>query len=169
MERSRPRHTCRRCEWQEAVGGDDLAMHLHNAHGVGWAEANDEQRPIEKSWELARLVRGRHRMRDWTLDTFPADDIAGRGALSAIRRWIAEADAWTPRVYMDGPPGTGKTGLAFSACREWIENDPSGGGVTEVEFVNVRALLAEQRAQLSRGETTSALSVRPTGRASRSP
>jgi IstB-like ATP binding protein len=120
---------------------------------------SDEANAITGDWfkrmQHTKLRDGRRRMWDWTLDTFPAGDLAGRRALTAARTWLVGDRPWgsSPRVYVYGAPGTGKTGLAYAMARQWIDtagvsNDLSG----EIEFENVRALLAEQRAGFARGE-----------------
>jgi DNA replication protein DnaC len=102
---------------------------------------------------LWRLTWGRSRMSDWTLDTFPADDVAGRRALNTARTWLRNwyepgAPMPQPRVLIYGPPGTGKTGLAFAIARHWIEDNG------DIHFENVRALLAAQRASFTRERET---------------
>ena len=87
------------------------------------------------------------RAKDWTLDTFPADDVAGRRALKAARHWIEDGGIMQhPRLFIHGPPGTGKTGLAYSIARKWV----SYGGHRGAEFENVRALLERQKAPVRR-------------------
>ena len=94
-------------------------------------------------------------MRDWTLDTFLASDVVGRRALNAVRQWAEEWEGEHPsRVFIYGAVGSGKTGLALGMCREWLEVAvPQGAEADILEFHNVRAHLAEQRARLSRGES----------------
>jgi DNA replication protein DnaC len=53
-------------------------------------------------------------------------------------------------LYIWGPVGSGKSGLAYSIARESIERYPASA--QDVHFVNVRAWLAEGRARLSAGE-----------------
>jgi hypothetical protein len=96
-------------------------------------------------------------MWEWTLDTFPAEDVAGRRALKAARKWLfldgTEYRDWD-WVYIHGPVGTGKTGLAFSMVEPWLRNYIEvGNGWPNVEFHNVRALLEEQRERFTRGES----------------
>jgi DNA replication protein DnaC len=77
------------------------------------------------------------RMRGWSRDTLPAtvDPLA-----------VADAAMWTERLrageranlYMHGPVGTGKTGVAWCIGRALIERD----GMT-VRFVNFRELLQD--------------------------
>jgi DNA replication protein DnaC len=94
------------------------------------------------------------RARDWTFDTFPTEDVAGRRALKIVRRWVAEPDHYN--LWIDGPVGVGKTGLAVSIYREFDRMLKVGGPdcwCDRVEFANVRRLLADARACLSRGES----------------
>jgi DNA replication protein DnaC len=96
---------------------------------------------------LSKLADGRDRMAEWSFDTFPADDVAGRRALNAAREWMEGTDSG---LYIWGPVGTGKTGLAYSVARDFIERYPYPA--QDVHFINLRAWLAEGRARLSAGE-----------------
>jgi DNA replication protein DnaC len=94
--------------------------------------------------------QGPARAKDWTLDTFPADDVAGRRALKGARQWIQEwatgDEQFHPRLYIHGKPGGGKTGLAYGIAREYL----SLYGFGNVEFENMRALFEAQRDRMSR-------------------
>jgi DNA replication protein DnaC len=122
-----------------------LAEHLEVDHGMSADDARAFLRERRTKRALGELAYGRERMRDWSFETFPAEDVAGRRALNAARGW-SESDSST--LYIHGPVGTGKTGLAYSIARAEIEKWPE----SIVHFLNVRAWLAEQRAGLSRGE-----------------
>jgi DNA replication protein DnaC len=125
-----------------------LDAHLAAEHNVTRAELHEQKRREFEREQLFNLIHRRERMRSWTLDTFPADDVAGRRALAAARTWLATGEQ--PRIYVYGPPGTGKTGLAFAMARYWIES------ISErVLFENVRALLAAQRAGFAHTDSTS--------------
>lgn len=136
------------CCRSSAVEYDDLYDHLtRGPHSLGMKEAfaiTDRER---HRIQIAKLSSGRDRMSHWTLATYPASDFEGRRALNAGRDWLAGSSS-SRRLYIDGPPGVGKTGLAYGLAREWIENPDA----SEIEFENVRALLEEQRARFSRGE-----------------
>lgn len=105
--------------------------------------------------QLGALLFAGHKMREWSLATFPADDDAGRKALDAVEPWLwahtyhrllngqlvrinekhPEPDidhddhpVWRwlnsdhgPNLYLWGPVGTGKSGLAFSLLRARLE------------------------------------------------
>jgi DNA replication protein DnaC len=132
-------------------------QHLLGEHAFTVEQLREAARPVHEQMRRDRLrdrlwtlKYGRTRMSDWTLDTFPADDVAGRRALEAARDWLRDwFDLNQPRLFVHGPPGTGKTGLAYGMARQWIEEDG------EVVFENVRALLAAQRASFTRGERKS--------------
>ena len=138
--------------------------------------------------QKAKLMDGGHaRMWRWTIATFPADDAAGRAALTAAEPWLwahtghrlrdgqlvkisdqnpdPEIDRddhpiwkWfhgdeTPNLYVYGPVGVGKTGLAWSLFRARVElifdwedadEDPA--------FVNVVELLDKAKAAMKDGD-----------------
>jgi DNA replication protein DnaC len=143
----------------------DLERHLRQKHNLDGGEASDIANRVEKDeWRIRNIIRlqvGRDRMYGWTLDTFPAADVAGRRALKAVREWNELDEKWTPRVFLYGAPGTGKTGLAYAMCWRWIHLDlefPEWGedvqDYKEIVFCNMRQYLAEQQARMSRGEGT---------------
>jgi DNA replication protein DnaC len=119
--------------------------HLGTVHGWTAEAINEHERCRTRDERLRRLAYGRSRMSGWTLDTFPHDDLAGRRALNAARAWLDQVAQ--PRVYIYGPTGTGKSGLALGMARHWIEDFGD-----EAVFANVRALLAEQRASFVKAE-----------------
>jgi DNA replication protein DnaC len=123
----------------------ELLEHLEVDHAMSPDEAREYVRDRTRRRKLVELAYGRERMTDWSFDTFPASDVAGRRALNLARQWL-DCDACTLLIH--GPVGTGKTGLAYSLARHLIEEYPD----EEAHFVNVRAWLAGQRAQLSAGE-----------------
>lgn len=131
--------------WAKDTGGKWL-RHLMQRHDFAYDEAYALAFRHEVARELEALYDGRPRMRDWTLDSFPAVDLAGRRALRAARDWYEHSDG---PLYLYGPPGSGKTGLAISLARQCIE----GSGEARVVFENVRALLERQRERFARGES----------------
>jgi DNA replication protein DnaC len=145
---------------------DLLHRHLVQAHDLDrdWVVSNAAEADAWRRRNIARLQSGRERMRGWTLDTFPAADVAGRRALRDVRDWFEDPDKWTRRVFVYGPPGTGKTGLVYGLCWRWLHLDlefPEWGGAVHdfgalggLLFCNMRQYLAEQQARLSRGERT---------------
>jgi DNA replication protein DnaC len=94
-------------------------------------------------------------MWDWTLRSFTAHDVAGRRALNAARDLLAGT---THSLYLHGPTGGGKTGLAYGTSSAWLAfelayEDDDRGWFPRVDFVNLRTLLAEQKARFARGES----------------
>jgi DNA replication protein DnaC len=145
---------------------DELYRHLQREHGLDSDRARDVTHAYDKrrhrQENVSRLRSGRRRMHDFTLDSFPADDVAGRRARKQVRQWFEDEEAFTSRVYVYGPPGTGKTGLIYAACWRWIHLDiefPEWGADFQdfrtLHFWNVRDLLAEERRRMSRGDPTS--------------
>ncbi len=90
-----------------------------------------------KLQRLEDFIGSSNRMRYWSLDTFPADDPAGKAAKAAAQEWIGD---WDRNLFLFGPVGSGKTGLAFAAARCIAEK-----GWEDVRFCNVRQVLAELR------------------------
>jgi DNA replication protein DnaC len=140
---------------------DELHRHLRTVHNLDedWRVSDDVALSERRRRETARLQHGRDRMRGWTLDSFPAADVAGRRALRAVRDWFEDAETWARRIFIYGPPGTGKTGLAYALCWRWLHLDLEDPDVclfdlTPVLFCNMRRYLAEQQARMSRGEGT---------------
>ncbi len=101
------------------------------------AEHHAEARGEAKRRRLEDFIGSNDRMRYWSFDTFPADDPAGAAAKTAAQEWVAE---WEGNLFLFGPVGSGKTGLAFSAAREIVKS-----GWEDVRFCNVRQVLAELR------------------------
>jgi DNA replication protein DnaC len=91
---------------------------------------------------IANLVRPIRRMSQWTFATFPADDVPGRRALKAAAAYLDELGEWEPWLFVFGGVGSGKTGLALSCLRAYIEGRH---GWDDVGFCNVRQLLAQTR------------------------
>jgi DNA replication protein DnaC len=113
----------------------------------------EERRAFLRKWKAGELeklrLQGPRRAQDWTLDSFPAADVEGRRALKAARQWIEGGGILRhPRLYVHGPPGGGKTGLAYGVARAWI----SDGRFRRIEFENVRVLLERQRGRFARGK-----------------
>jgi DNA replication protein DnaC len=91
---------------------------------------------------LSDLLDPLPRMRAWTLATFPAADAVGAAALARARRWLEEdLGEWDAWLYVFGRVGSGKTSLALSCLRAFVEAHP----FDEVAFCNVRQLLAKTR------------------------
>ena len=159
------------CDSRVRLGS--LYGHLTHPFGPHQLEPEQARRAVEEAYRRAEhehraavamrneaMKQARHdhlsaqgpkRARGWTLDTYPAADVEGRRALRAARQWI-EGEGWLrhPRLYIWGPNGSGKTGLAYSIARKWISDDD----VRRAEFENVTALLERQRVRFARGEST---------------
>ena len=124
----------------------DFAEHLERSHNLDGSEIHDELSRAEALSDFKDAI-GRH-ARGWSFETFPQADEIGRSACERVRAWAEFADE-SLNLFLFGPPGTGKTGLAISAARHRIELFGSGCG-----FVNVRRMLHDQRLRLSRNEGT---------------
>jgi hypothetical protein len=137
------------CDRSVAITGiyEHLAGHDLSPDEAVWIgnRALERDGLTRQDIEYEKLEAGRARMRAWTLESFPACDPAGRNALQAMLDWIA-GEGKRRRVYLDGPTGSDKSGLAYGAARRWVDD----GG--EIEFENMPTLLATQRARFSRGE-----------------
>jgi DNA replication protein DnaC len=121
-----------RSQWGHWVTGHFCRDHIEQARAEAARIKVDE------------LRNGNERMRGWTLDTFPADDLVGRRALRAAREWLDEYHESNLLLY--GPVGSGKTGLAWSLLIALLQRSPAH----EVRFVNVRQLLAGVRRTFDR-------------------
>jgi DNA replication protein DnaC/primosomal protein DnaI len=79
-------------------------------------------------------------MSHWSFDSYPADDAAGANAKRTARAWLDDWDY--DNLYLYGPVGSGKTGLAWACVLEFaaknIYEDP-------VQFCNVRQVLTRVR------------------------
>lgn len=61
-------------------------------------------------------------MSDWSIRTYPVRDQTGHAAYVAARKWIEEyRDGVRVNLYLHGPVGVGKTGLAVSIIRRLCE------------------------------------------------
>jgi len=123
---------------------DLLCAHLEKEHGLDEADAQAECRKIEHEHAIGeRLAEAGNIFGPMTLDTFPANDPNGAAALATVREylsWVKEGARQS--LYIYGPPGVGKSGLAWSI----VEQCPDA-----IRWVNTRALLADAKAQLTRG------------------
>jgi DNA replication protein DnaC len=138
---------CSRSHWSRS----QLIEHLEIDHGMSISDARIYLDNRSRRFALSKLANGRDRMAEWSFDTFPAQDAAGRRALKTAREWIEDyEDGSDSGLYIWGPVGSGKTGLAYSVARDNIERYP--GSAKDVHFINVRAWLAEGRARISGGE-----------------
>ena len=94
---------------------------------------------------LQELQAKHRRMWHWTLDTFPADDIAGQRAKRQALEWDKDLES---NLYIHGPVGSGKTGLAWGLAVQQVRSNP----FDDVEWVNVRQELARTRRAFTGGE-----------------
>ncbi len=93
-----------------------------------------------KRQRLESFIGENSRMRYWSFDTFPADDPVGAAAKTAALEWVKSGWYEDRNLFVFGPVGSGKTGLAWATSRRIAE-----GGFEDVRFCNVRQLLAELR------------------------
>ncbi len=100
---------------------------------------------------LAEFLRQSPRMARWSLGSFPAADVAGAAALRAALEWRdAIAEGADSNLWIFGPVGTGKSGLAWSLARAWKEEFPWDS----VRFAPVLGWLdAARRSIETRGDT----------------
>lgn len=131
----------------EGGAWDWLHRHLTEEHGSPKRDAHQECDDRDRHLGRARLVESAGEIfRYWGLETFPADDAPGKRALGAVTEWIdyhAEAD-WFESLYIFGPPGTGKSGLAWAIATRFP---------TKSYWLNMRNVLADAKSRLSRGES----------------
>jgi DNA replication protein DnaC len=104
-----------------------------------------------REW-LGRLAASYSLGQEWTLATYPVHDTPGRQARALVRDWI-DGD-WTQNIYIDGPVGTGKTGLLVAACRDLIRTYS-----IDAIFVNARDLLAQLRHGYTTGQPSELASL----------
>jgi DNA replication protein DnaC len=76
--------------------------------------------------------------RTTTLETFPRDTVTQRAIVRAVEAWERQDDR--PWLYLHGPPGRGKTGLAVAVLRRAGERGAS------INFTVVPELLLKLRA-----------------------
>jgi DNA replication protein DnaC len=104
------------------------------------AHAKEQQERVVQR-QLAQLRDDMSHMYHWSLDSYPADDPIGLKAKNEALLWHKELSSSCP-LYIHGPVGCGKTGLAWSILVEQIKE---GTGFDRHEFVNVRQLLSRIR------------------------
>ena len=85
-------------------------------------------------------------MFQWSFETFPADDLVGARAKRDAHEWLQWDYGW---LFIHGPVGSGKTGLAWSCVVDAIERSR---GWNEYRFVNVRQLLTRMRRSFASDE-----------------
>jgi DNA replication protein DnaC len=92
------------------------------------------------------------RFEDYDLASYPRDDL-GRKVLKPAQEWVTEFWDWEPQrnLILYGDVGTAKSSLAFACARSVIE-DLNLGWAVDVEWVAVRALLAQVKASFNGGE-----------------
>lgn len=84
------------------------------------------------------------RMRGWTLESSPCEP----DAIEQVRSWLNEYRRGSHRdLFLYGPVGRGKTGLAFGVVRELVLGDPP----VAARLVNWRNLLSEMQQSFDGG------------------
>lgn len=97
-----------------------------------------ERMVFERCWRGAGVPR---EWRDNTFDSFPLSP-ATAAALRLVRTWTETDSDSQPWLYLYGPVGTGKTGLAVAAMRSRLE---SGAVVGGMRFCAIPDLLDQLR------------------------
>lgn len=125
------------------IGGASVALPCEVCRAQ--AELEEEQREREKRVEeMLDRAGGTPRMRAWSWGTYPTDSL-GRRVLALAEDWLAGYRAGDRRnLFLYGPQGVGKTGLAWSLVVRVIRELER-----EALFVNFRILLEELRLSYS--------------------
>jgi DNA replication protein DnaC len=83
-------------------------------------EADERRRAVE---QIYRLAGATPRTRAWSLETYPEPN-GGRAAVAAARAWLTSyRQGEAPNLYLYGPAGSGKTGLAWGIVRELLRDE----------------------------------------------
>jgi DNA replication protein DnaC len=137
----------RMCAWQgcKEPATDRYIRYEDRPDSVGLEirlceEHTEVQKALTEKYCRHRFLQQNQRMYLWSLETFPADDAAGKAAKEAAVEWMDELSSEC-NLFIHGPVGSGKTGLAWGIGREIAINshwDPP-------KFVNVRQLLTKIR------------------------
>lgn len=108
-----------------------------------------EKRALHVHQTLTRVTRDYVRMSGWSFDTYPTDE-RGQTAKAQARDWFDTVYDEEPLtvLYITGPVGAGKTGLAWSTMRHALVSDN-----WTVDFANVRQLLSAARKSYSDNTT----------------
>lgn len=125
----------------------DLVDHLQNVHGCDQNETRSLATEASRREREIRLqIEAGDRFKEYTLDTFPANEEAGENALATVRAWLTgELDDYN--LFVHGPPGSGKSGLVYALGRAAINIGSSP------QFINVRQFLAQMRSEIAEGTT----------------
>jgi len=143
------KYPCHRCG-QEATEW----LPTWEGHFRRWSAHHycDGHYPAERKDTLMHRVyqyeHGFQRMETWSMGSFPADDSAGAAAKNAAFDWLEDVDDQWFNLYIHGPVGSGKTGLAWSCGLALTESHLW----EEIRFVNVRQLLTGIRRSFGSGE-----------------
>lgn len=140
------RYLCPEDACRTVSNWEGLYSHLQAVHSIEDERALTIMRRLEHLDRIGRLEQQAGRLfAGWTLDTFPASDTAGMRALRVARTWLSPDDhEWHRRLFIFGPPGTGKSRLAYAIALATLED-------SFAEWVNIRRLLAEAKARMSAG------------------
>lgn len=135
---------CPVCSISCGRSDSQIAHHMVLVHNFAtFDEAADALYEYWDRMALEELVaQVGKRAAGWTWETYPNNGV--EGAVERVKRWADDGcPEWT--VYLYGPTGSGKTGLAFCLTRHlaiW----------GSAEFVNVRRLLAALRQSFTNDE-----------------
>jgi DNA replication protein DnaC len=124
--------------------------HLEAVHGHNRSRSQELVMDAIDLHKFELLInQAGERCRPYTLETFPASDPTGKSALKTIDDWNGfDGERYDTRALLiHGPPGSGKTGLAFSVARR------HAGIARDVEWRNVRSFLLDLRREISEGAT----------------
>lgn len=114
-------------------------VHCECPDGVAALAEHEHQRELDRQRNVARLLARAGipgRFADFTLDSFP-DTPATAAAVRRLRQWSPQAGRG---LYMHGPFGSGKTGLAVATLRDQVRRC-----AVEAYFTSVPALLDDIR------------------------
>lgn len=145
---------CRACGVETEsvlIGGVVVARRLCDACSAEDAERERAERRRVMIDEALTAAGATPRTRDWSLETYPTSH-GGAEAAQVAREWIETyQNKAAPNLYLWGPPGSGKTGLAWGIIRELLRIEYRDAREADrpmrniAALVDVRAYLAEVR------------------------
>jgi DNA replication protein DnaC len=118
-------------------GWAPVLQHGHWVEREFCEEHRAEQLEEARRRRVLAFVEPYPRMHFWSLATFPADEVVGMAAKKAAVDWLENENGLEGNLYIYGPVGSGKTGLAWATALHVVESELSD----EIRFCNVRQLL----------------------------